>query len=90
MAFIRNKNKKNIVTNQPNMSKQEQNEVVQESIQNYKSLKSSKIDEFQPQFTKDEAIWMMSLIKDCTFKGEDVQRVYEAVVKLQLIVNESK
>ena len=46
--------------------------------------------QFVPQFTRDEAIWMMGLIKDCTFKGEDVQKVYESVVKLQLIVNETK
>ena len=50
----------------------------------------SQTTQFQPQFTKDEAIWMMGLIKNCTFKGQEVQRVYEAVVKLQLIVNESK
>jgi hypothetical protein len=45
---------------------------------------------FNPQFTKEEAIWMMGLIKDCTFNGIDVQKVYESVVKLQLIVNESE
>lgn len=79
MAIIRNPKK--------------QNKVVQESLKNIQNtIKQQEIQEtqFQPQFTKDEAIWMMSLIKDCTFKGQDVQKVYEAVVKLQLIVNESK
>ena len=65
---------------------------LQESFKQFESLKQQEIQntQFQPQFTKDEAIWMMGLIKNCTFKGEDVQKVYEAVVKLQLIVNESK
>jgi len=78
MAIIRNPKK--------------QNKVVHESLKNIQNtIKQQEIQEtqFQPQFTKDEAIWMMGLIKDCTFKGQDVQKVYEAVVKLQLIVNES-
>lgn len=81
MAIIRNPNKKNSI----------QNPVVEDSIKQFKALKEqeSQTTQFQPQFTKDEAIWMMGLIKNCTFKGEDVQKVYEAVVKLQLIVNES-
>ena len=81
MAIIRNPNKQNTV----------QNSVVEDSIEQFKELKEqeSQTTQFQPQFTKDEAIWMMGLIKNCTFKGEDVQKVYEAVVKLQLIVNES-
>lgn len=81
MAIIRNPNKKNKIQNDDT--------VVNESFKKFKALKQQET-QFQPQFTKDEAIWMMSLIKDCTFKGADVQRVYEAVVKLQLIVNESK
>ena len=80
MAIIRNPNKKNT----------KQNDVVQESLKNIQNTIKQQETQFQPQFTKDEAIWMMSLIKDCTFKGADVQKVYEAVVKLQLIVNESK
>ena len=81
MAIIRNPKKQNTV----------QNPVVEDSIEQFKTLKEqeSQTTQFQPQFTKDEAIWMMGLIKDCTFKGVDVQKVYEAVVKLQLIVNES-
>jgi hypothetical protein len=81
MAIIRNPNKKNSI----------QNPVVKDSIKQFKALteQESQTTQFQPQFTKDEAIWMMGLIKNCTFKGEDVQKVYEAVVKLQLIVNES-
>jgi len=81
MAIIRNPNKKNSI----------QNSVVEDSIEQFKAVKEqeSKTTQFQPQFTKDEAIWMMGLIKNCTFKGQDVQKVYEAVVKLQLIVNES-
>jgi hypothetical protein len=81
MAIIRNPNKKNSI----------QNSVVEDSIKQFKALteQESQTTQFQPQFTKDEAIWMMGLIKNCTFKGEDVQKVYEAVVKLQLIVNES-
>ncbi len=81
MAIIRNPNKKNSI----------QNSVVEDSIEQLKAFKEqeSQTTQFQPQFTKDEAIWMMGLIKNCTFKGEDVQKVYEAVVKLQLIVNES-
>ena len=64
-------------------------------IRNNNQLKKSENkttleQQFVPQFTRDEAIWMMGLIKDCTFKGEDVQKVYESVVKLQLIVNETK
>jgi len=82
MPIIRNPKKQNTI----------QNPVVQESFKQFESLKQQEIQstQFQPQFTKDEAIWMMGLIKNCTFKGEDVQKVYEAVVKLQLIVNESK
>ena len=81
MAIIRNPNKKNSI----------QNSVVEDSIEQFKTFKEqeSQTTQFQPQFTKDEAIWMMGLIKNCTFKGEDIQKVYEAVVKLQLIVNES-
>lgn len=81
MAIIRNPNQKNSI----------QNSVVEDSIEQFKTFKEqeSQTTQFQPQFTKDEAIWMMGLIKNCTFKGEDVQKVYEAVVKLQLIVNES-
>ena len=83
MPIIRNPKKQNKIQNN--------NNVVQESFKRFESLKNQEIQEtkFQPQFTKDEAIWMMGLIKDCTFKGQDVQMVYEAVVKLQLIVNES-
>ena len=40
-----------------------------------------------PTFTRDEIIWLMNLIKDSTFKGQDVQLVYESVVKLQLMLN---
>ena len=81
MAIIRNPNKKNKIQND--------NTVVKESLKNIQNAIKQQETHFQPQFTKDEAIWMMSLIKDCTFKGADVQKVYEAVVKLQLIVNES-
>ena len=55
-----------------------------------KTKTSIEQEKFIPQFTREEAIWIMGLIKECTFKGEDVQKVYESVVKLQLIVNESK
>ena len=84
MPIIRNPKKQNKTQND--------NNVVQESFEQFKALKNqeSQTTQFQPQFTKDEAIWMMGLIKNCTFKGQEVQRVYEAVVKLQLIVNESK
>ena len=83
MPIIRNPKKQNKV--------KIDNTVVKESFEQFKALKEqeSQTTQFQPQFTKDEAIWMMGLIKNCTFKGEDVQKVYEAVVKLQLIVNES-
>lgn len=86
MAFVRNKNKKNVIVEKQN------NNVVKESFEQFKELKKqeSQTTQFQPQFTKDEAIWMMGLIKNCTFKGEEIQKVYESVVKLQLIVNESK
>jgi len=40
-----------------------------------------------PTLTKDEIIWLMNLIKEGTFKGRDVQTVYETVVKLQLMLN---
>ena len=40
-----------------------------------------------PNLTKDEIIWLLTLIKDGTFKGQDVQTVYETVVKLQLMLN---
>lgn len=84
MPIIRNPKKQNKI--------KVDNNVVKESFEQFKVLKEqeSQTTQFQPQFTKDEAIWMMGLIKNCTFKGEDVQKVYEAVVKLQLIVNESK
>jgi|11_taG_2_1085331.scaffolds.fasta_scaffold00837_5 hypothetical protein len=84
MPIIRNPKKQNKI--------KIDNNVVKESYEQFKALKEQAVQEtqFQPQFTKDEAIWMMGLIKNCTFKGEDVQKVYEAVVKLQLIVNESK
>ena len=39
--------------------------------------------------TKTEIIWLMGLIKSGTFKGEDVQTVYETVVKLQIMLNQS-
>ena len=83
MPIIRNPKKQNKIQND--------NTVVKESFEQFKALKEqeSQTTQFQPQFTKDEAIWMMGLIRDCTFKGQDVQKVYEAVVKLQLIVNES-
>ena len=83
MPIIRNPKKQNKV--------KIDNTVVKESFEQFKALKEqeSQTTQFQPQFTKDEAIWMMGLIKNCTFKGEDVQKVYESVVKLQLIVNES-
>jgi hypothetical protein len=86
MAFIRNQNKKNVI------SKNHNDNSVKESYEQFNKLKKEKSEhtQFQPQFTKNEAIWIMGLIKDCTFKGEEVQKVYEAVVKLQLIVNESK
>ena len=40
-----------------------------------------------PTLTKDEIVWLMNLIKEGTFKGRDVQTVYETVVKLQLMLN---
>lgn len=40
-----------------------------------------------PTLTRDEIIWLMNLIKEGTFKGRDVQTVYETVVKLQLMLN---
>jgi len=40
-----------------------------------------------PILTRDEIVWLMNLIKDGTFKGRDVQTVYETVVKLQLMLN---
>lgn len=39
--------------------------------------------------SKTEIVWLMGLIKDGTFKGEDVQTVYETVVKLQIMLNQS-
>jgi hypothetical protein len=39
------------------------------------------------KLTRDEIIWLMNLIKEGTFKGRDVQTVYETVVKLQLMLN---
>lgn len=40
-----------------------------------------------PELDRDEIIWLMNLIKNGTFKGSDVQTVYETVVKLQLMLN---
>lgn len=40
-----------------------------------------------PELDRDEIIWLMNLIKDGTFRGSDVQTVYETVVKLQLMLN---
>ena len=39
------------------------------------------------ELSRDEIVWLMNLIKDGTFKGRDVQMVYETVVKLQLMLN---
>lgn len=41
------------------------------------------------QLTNTEIVWLMGLIKSGTFKGEDVQTVYETVVKLQIMLNQS-
>ena len=41
------------------------------------------------QLTNTEIVWLMRLIKSGTFKGEDVQTVYETVVKLQIMLNQS-
>ena len=81
MPIIRNPKKQNKI--------KVDNNVVKESFEQFKVLKEqeSQTTQFQPQFTKDEAIWMMGLIKNCTFKGEDVQKVYEAVVKYVNIKN---
>ena len=43
-----------------------------------------------PELNKDEIIWLLNLIKDGTFKGADVQTVYESVVKLQLMLKNRK
>lgn len=40
-----------------------------------------------PELDRDEIVWLMNLIKDGTFRGSDVQTVYETVVKLQLMLN---
>lgn len=44
-------------------------------------------DQQDMPFTREEIIWLMNLIKDGTFRGADVQIVYETVVKLQLMLN---
>ena len=44
-------------------------------------------DQQNTPFTREEIIWLMNLIKDGTFRGSDVQTVYETVVKLQLMLN---
>ena len=41
----------------------------------------------QLSFTKKELEFILQLISDSTFKGRDVQTVYETVVKLQLMLN---
>ena len=41
------------------------------------------------QLTNTEIVWLMGLIKSGTFKDEDVQTVYETVVKLQIMLNQS-
>lgn len=38
-------------------------------------------------FSKQEIVWLMNLIKEGTFRGSEVQTVYETVVKLQLMLN---
>lgn len=35
------------------------------------------------ELTKDEIMYLMLLIKDSSFKGEDVETVYNTVYKLQ-------
>jgi len=55
-------------------------------------IKKAKVPEpTQPisQLTNTEIVWLMGLIKSGTFKGEDVQTVYETVVKLQIMLNQS-
>ena len=44
-------------------------------------------DNDSPELTREEIVWLMNLIKDGTFRGADVQTVYESVVKLQLMLN---
>ena len=54
MAFVRNQNKKNVI-----IEKQDTN-----INRSSKKFQESKNTQFQPQFTKSEAIWMMGLIKN--------------------------
>jgi len=39
------------------------------------------------ELNREEIVWLMNLIKEGTFRGSDVQTVYETVVKLQLMLN---
>jgi len=51
--------------------------------------KEATIKETISPLSKTEIVWLMGLIKSGTFKGEDVQTVYETVVKLQIMLNQS-
>lgn len=42
---------------------------------------AEKVGEFQ--LAKKEIEWLLNLIKDSTFKGSDLEQVYNAVYKLQ-------
>lgn len=69
-----------------NIYKKIQNQVMGKVLANNLHEKQS-LDQQDTPFTREEMIWLMNLIKDGTFRGSDVQTVYETVVKLQLMLN---
>lgn len=42
------------------------------------------------QLSPGEISWLLTMIKNSSFEGKDVQMVYETVVKLQLMLNKLK
>ena len=63
--------------------------VKQQTKKQVQPKKEATIKETISQLTNTEIVWLMGLIKSGTFKGEDVQTVYETVVKLQIMLNQS-
>jgi hypothetical protein len=55
--------------------------IVSKNAINTTNSSIEKVEEFQ--LAKKEIEWLLNLIKDSTFKGADLEQVYNAVYKLQ-------
>ena len=59
------------------------NTVNKEEDQHQKELASFPISKEVPQLSKQEIEYLLLLIKDTNFKGEDIELLYNLVIKLQ-------